>query len=188
MNTISSGHFTLSVCAAAAILAGCSGSAQLPNPAALVPFANSRAADRPASPSDVVPERVFGASSSTEYLLGMAYRTKCKMLGEVETCHFVAFGKRIARGPYPGTFTAHGTWLSELPSFPHCPGGCWGFSESFRITSGATGIVGSISASGTGETFIPIPGVYQYTTKNGYSGNVQISRLVRRFRETFYGM
>lgn len=188
MKAISRVPCTLGVCATAAILAACGGSAQLSNSTALVPFANSHTVVRPASPSDIIPSAYVGASSNIERLIGMAKRNKCKMLGEEETCHFVAFGKRIARGLYPGTFTAKGTWTSEMTSIPRCPAGCWTFSESFTITSGATRIVGSISASGKGETFIPIPGIYQYTTKNGYSGNVKISGLVRRFRETFYGM
>ncbi|MGA8097412.1 MAG: hypothetical protein WB810_02000 [Candidatus Cybelea sp.] len=41
---------------------------------------------------------------------------------------------------------------------------------------------------------MPVPGVYQYTTTNGYSGNVKIQSLARYggpdrdFREAFDGM
>jgi hypothetical protein len=174
MKTITRGPYTLSVCAAAAMLAGCGGSAQLPNPAAQT------------SLGDATPQRV-GSASSAESLIGRVDITECVSF-DVEICHFKVNGKRIARGPYPGTFTARGNWESELSSYPFCLGGCWSFSERFTITSGATKISGSISASGTGATFMPIPGVYQYTTTNGYSGNVEISAFLPHFGEAFYGM
>ena len=51
MKTVFSRYYGLSVCAAAGILAGCGGSAQLPNPIAQSPFGNERTVDRVASSS-----------------------------------------------------------------------------------------------------------------------------------------
>jgi hypothetical protein len=55
---------------------------------------------------------------------------------------FKASGK--ATGPFPGTFTAAGSWLNV--SIPRYQG--WSFSESFTITSGGNTVIGSISGSG----------------------------------------
>jgi hypothetical protein len=53
MTTISRRHYALSVCAAAAILAGCGGSAQSPNPTAQTLLGSTGTVDRSASPSIV---------------------------------------------------------------------------------------------------------------------------------------
>ena len=121
MKTVLRGHYALSVCAAGAMLAGCGGSAQLPNPTALAPVANSRAADRLTSPSNAVPERVGSDTSSTERLAGTAKLSRCDL-----RTRFRARG--VATGPNPGTFTAAGAWGIDFPTQ------VWFFHESFIIT------------------------------------------------------
>jgi hypothetical protein len=190
LKTISPGHYALSVCAALAILTGCGGTTQFPNPVAQRSLGGTGTGFRVTSPSFATPEGVRSDSSGREVLIGKAKEAHCQSTGErtiVTTCNFKVHGKHIARGLYPGTFTAKGTLESEY-SYPFCVPGCWSFSESFTITSGATSIVGSILAGGRYAKNIPIPGVYEYTTQNGYSGNVKISALIPHFRETCYGM
>ncbi len=103
-------------------------------------------------------------------------------------CFVRARGRAV--GPYPGTFFAHCV-LSESSYHLHP---FWNFTEHFIIRSGASKIIGTISAGGNGSN-MPIPGVYQYTTTIGYSRNVKIQSLGGKtigpdadFREAFDGL
>ncbi len=150
MKTISRVPYVLSVCAAAAILAACGGATQLPNPTAQTPLGNAHTAKQVASPSFSTPERVGPNSSGTEVLTGKAKIIKpCHAIrgkhGKIQgwSTSFSAHGN--ATGPYPGTFTASGSW-SNYPTFP--PQSQWLFSEGFTITSSLSTISGSSNAIG----------------------------------------
>jgi hypothetical protein len=174
MKTISPGRYALSVCAAAAMLAGCGGSAQFPSPIA-APRVEAGKLERPPSPST---ERLKARKIGT-------FRSGCGGDGFDEWCDFRARGK--AKGPLPGPFTARCVWHE----FSGQSGYYWTFKEHFTITSGTSKVIGLINAGGSGA--FSLPGVYQYTTRNGYSGNVEIQSLgvfssSSDFLETFYGM
>lgn len=183
--------YALSVCAAAAILAGCGGATQFPNPAAQTPLGNTSTVDRSTSPSIVVSNRPDSGSGKVERLRARGVREgNCGGDGIDTWCYFRASGKAV--GPYPGTFFARNKWHERCGSFGGYYGCSWTFTQDFIISSGASKIKGTIEAEGSGS--FPIPGVYQYTTKNGYSGNVKIQSLGEfagpdaSFREAFYGM
>jgi hypothetical protein len=173
MKTVLRGHYALSVCAAGAMLAGCGGSAQLPNPTALAPVANSRAADRLTSPSNAVPERVGSDTSSTERLAGTAKLSRCDL-----RTRFRARG--VATGPNPGTFTAAGAWGIDFPTQ------VWFFHESFIITDGSQTIHGHIDASGSGSAPFSCTAVkneiFPYSTRM-VSGNAKVSVSSAHFHE-----
>jgi hypothetical protein len=175
MKTISRRHYALSVCATAAIVAGCGGWAQLPNPTALAPVPNSRAADRLGSPSYAVPERVGSDTSSTERLTGTAKLSRCTF-----RTRFRARG--VATGPNPGTFTATGGWGIDFPTDPQV----WFFHESFIITSGSQTIAGHIDASGSGSAPFSCTAVkkdiFSYSTPM-VSGNAKVNIWSGRFHE-----
>ncbi|MGB8909758.1 MAG: hypothetical protein WCC84_13530 [Candidatus Cybelea sp.] len=121
MNTISRVPYGLSVCVAAAMLAGCGGSAQLPNPATQAPLG-----------------RIGSNSSGNEVLKGRVH-THCKYhAGLFTSCEFHTKGPGKATGPYPGTFTASGGY-EQQEWYPF-----YSFGESFTITSGTSQITGSI--------------------------------------------
>jgi hypothetical protein len=122
MKAISPAHYRLSVCAAAALLAGCGGSAQVPNSTAQAALVRARS-----------------SSSGDEVLKGRVH-TQCKYHGGLfTTCEFHTKGPGKATGPYPGTFTASGGY-EQQEEYPF-----YSFGESFTITSGASQITGSIS-------------------------------------------
>ncbi|MGB8907317.1 MAG: hypothetical protein WCC84_01075 [Candidatus Cybelea sp.] len=187
MKTISGVPYALSVCAATVLLAGCGGSAQLPNPVAQTPLGNTGTVDRSTSPSIVSSNHPNSGGGKVERLTApRVHNGSCGGNGFEEWCGFHARG--TAAGPYPGTFFAR----SELREYwSSCA--YWTFEEKFIITSGASKTVGTIDASGCGGS-ISIPGVYQYTTTNGYSGSVKIQSLGGNlgpdadFREIFHGM
>jgi hypothetical protein len=52
-------------------------------------------------------------------------------------------------GPYPGTFSANGSWIWGPPHIP-----TWGFGESFTISSGKYTVTGAINGRGAGP---PVP-------------------------------
>ena len=137
MKTISRRHYGLSVCAAAAMLAGCGGSSQFPNPDVQAPLNGRHTIDVIASASRTALEDSKPDSSRIELLTAEA-KGHCKRSpsGLFGSCDFKASG--TATGPYPGTFTAKGTYnVCET----YCP---WFFSESFTITSGTAIISGTI--------------------------------------------
>lgn len=184
MKTISRSHYALNICVGAAILAGCGGSAQFPNPIALGPVANSNAADRLPSPSKVVPERVGSDSSSTERLTGTAKLIKpCHSLHGKDRggwgTHFSASG--VATGPNPGTFTATGTWTGGGLPQPQ-----WSFSESFSVTSGSQTINGTILAFDFGFAPFSCTAVkkdsFSYSTPM-VGGNAKVNIWSGHFRE-----
>jgi hypothetical protein len=175
MKTVSRGRYALSICAAATVLAGCGGATQFPNPGVPTPLGN--ASNHPD----------FG-SVNAERLRARGVKGECGGDGTSWGCHFHARGRAV--GPYPGTFFAHcqSTWSKfSLKTW-------WTFQEHFIIRSGSSKIDGTIEVNGTGGMFIPLPGVYQYTTTTGYSGNVKIESLGQflgpdaDFREIFDGM
>ena len=191
MKTISPGHYALSACATVAILAGCGGATQFPNPVAQTPPGNTATVDRSAPTSIGGSNRPDSGSSTTERLRAPGDRVKggCESDGIISGgCDFHARGRAV--GPYPGTFVVHcqSSWFKfSLKEW-------WTFQEHFTIRSGGSKISGTIEADGSGGESIPLPGVYQYTTKNGYSGNVTIKSLAQffgpdaDFREAFDGM
>jgi hypothetical protein len=178
--------YALSVCVAAAVLASCSGTTQLPNPAAQPPLGNTGAVDRSASQSIVGLNRPDSGSGKVERLRAPEIQYgNCGGDGFQNWCYFRARGRAV--GPYPGSFLARNKWRESCSPIFGCGGS---FTQDFIIRSGATKIVGTIEVDGS-----PTPGVYQYTTKNGYSGNVKIQSLggvfgtaEGDFREAFYGM
>ena len=176
---VTSPRHALSVCATVAILAGCGGATQFQNPVTT------------ASRSIVASNRPDSGSRKRERLRARAGNVKgwCEGDGIISGgCVFHARGRAV--GPYPGTFTAHcqSSWSKfSLKEW-------WTFQEHFIIRSGGSKISGAIEASGSGSESIPLPGTYQYTTKNGYSGNVSIKSLAQffgpdaDFSEAFDGM
>jgi hypothetical protein len=175
IKTISRRHYALSVCAAAAMLAGCGASARSPNPTAFAPVANSRVADRLGWPSYAVPERVGSGTSSTERLTGTAKLSRCTF-----RTRFRARG--VATGPNPGTFTATGGWGIDFPPDQQV----WFFHESFIITSGSQTIDGHIDASGSGSAPFSCTAVkndiFPYSTPM-VRGNAKINIWSGHFRE-----
>jgi hypothetical protein len=181
MKTISSPHYALVVCAAAVMLADCGGSAQLPNPTSQTSLGNASAADRAALPNDASSERIGSDSPSTETLTAKRVTHHCFWNGTATICHFRTTAPGTAVGPYPGTFTAHGS-SSEGSGRHGQP--LWSFKEAFTITSGSSTVTGTISGSGSGSS----PKVYDYKTDNGYSGNAMAHVGARHFHEKLYGM
>lgn len=189
MKMIARKEYALSVCAAAAILGGCGSSAQFLNPTEQTPVDDAVATQFASSSLEAV-ERV-DPDRNSEILRDLKVRGHCHNGGNqhYEKCFFHTTVPGTATGPYPGTFTARGGFSDE----PGIGSGHWGFGESFAITSGAYKIKGTIYAGGVGPG-PRFPGVYQYTTTVGYSGNVKIQSLGKflgsdtDFREIFYGM
>jgi hypothetical protein len=71
-------------------------------------------------------------------------KPQCKTGGSVGNS-FSARG--TAKGPYPGRFTAKGSWV-RVWTILICLPCYWKFTESFTITSGSTTISGTISGKG----------------------------------------
>jgi hypothetical protein len=174
MKPISRGHYALSACAAVAVLSGCGGATQFQNPTTSPSIAGSY---RPDSGSGKVERlrarRIHPGEGGGD--------------GIVTWFSFLARGR--AEGPYPGTFTAH----CHLEIIDYQGRWSWNFTEHFTIRSGNSKINGTIDAGGSGPG-MPLPGVYQYATTNGYSGIVNIQSLAAYggrdagFREAFDGM
>lgn len=139
------GRYALSICAAATILTDCGGSAQFPNPTGQTPLGNA-AAMQVAPPSLNALGRV-SSDRNIELLRALDVRGRCHSGGNLlyEKCRFRTIVPGRATGPYPGTFTARGSFSSE-----HVGSGRYFFLESFTIKSGAETIKGTIFASGNG--------------------------------------
>lgn len=135
MKTILRVPYALGVCAAAAMLAACGGSGQLPIHTAQTSLGGSG----------------IGANSSgTELLTGKAELIKpCHTIrgkhgkNQGSSTNFRAHGN--ATGPYPGTFTASGEWTIYQNSVHQHQ---WVFSEYFAITSASSTISGTINGLG----------------------------------------
>ena len=119
MKTIPRVPYVLSVFAAAAMLAGCGGSAQVPNATAQTPLSRER--------SD---------SSGNEVLTGKIH-THCKSRpsGLSSSCkiHTTHHGK--ATGPYRGTFTADGGYGDSLVGPFEGAYFDESFTDNFRVVS-----------------------------------------------------
>jgi hypothetical protein len=186
MTTMIRVPYTLSVCAAAAVLAACGDSTQFPNTAAQTPVGNAITSKRVASPSFAMPERIGASSSGNEVLTGTATLHRCRPQGFGFFRRFHAHGK--ATGPYPGTFTANGTW--GITCFQKL---CyWGVNERFIITSGPSKVSGTITgnptsgSAGTCKAFGPAS--QQYTSNHG-DGNADIQIIKKGdFSETLDGL
>jgi len=182
MKTISRVPYVLSVCAAAAMLAGCGGSTQLPNPTAQTPGGNAMTSKRAASPSFAAPQRAGLNSSGTEVLTGMA-RVDCHH----QRAHgYGAYGASfsasgMATGPNPGTFNASGSWsYGGLLNFQ------WVFTESFAVTSKSRTINGTMAAGTFGSppfTCREVKNLMIPYTSGSVTGNAEISIRQGRFRE-----
>jgi hypothetical protein len=186
MKTVLHGHYALSVCAAAATLAGCSGSARLPNPTAQTALGNTGATFRVVSPSFATPEPVGPNSSGTEALTGKAKLIKpCHRAKHGWSASFSAHGN--ATGPYPGTFTASGSWGEYYGR-----GGSevWNFSETFTITSGSSTISGTASRPGFGMLSCTVlKNLTVPYTSGSVSGNALINIIQKHdFSETLDGL
>lgn len=185
MKTASPKCCALSVCATAAMLAGCGGSAQLPNPPAATPLAGVRTAERIALPGYAHPGAVGSDSSSAEILIGNA-TVKC-FGGPPGHGGFIV-KRGTATGPYPGTFAANGGWTDQDGSRP------WVFSESFTIKSGNTKISETISGSGKKNgsycsTFGPNVMRYATTSGRNHKGKAHITIIQQGdFSETLLGL
>jgi hypothetical protein len=130
MKTISRVPYALSVCAVAAMLASCGGSAQFPSSTAQAPLGR------------------IGFGSSGNEVLDSRIVLNCVSF-YFQVCHFHTKHLGHATGPYPGIFTVKGSWRSSLRY------GMSPISESFTIVSGASKITGSLtysSSSGYGYT------------------------------------
>ncbi len=122
MKTISRAPYILSVCAGAAILAGCGGAAQ-----SSLPNGMEQNATRVALHSVTPP------SSASEVLTATDV-TVSSYCPASEGAGFRASG--TATGPYPGTFTASGYWNSG-EGLDHY---FWDFRESIKIVSNTLAI------------------------------------------------
>jgi hypothetical protein len=150
--------------------------------------ANAGSNDRPALPNVTAVGRTGSAvrSDFLEILRDARIRHHCYNgpTGAYTTCSFHTIAPGTATGPYPGSFTASGGWTfySDGPMGPF-----WTFGEGFTISSGSTQIKGSIYQQNTGFG-PPFPGVYQYTTTDGYSGGAKIRSLWPHFHERLSGL
>ena len=193
MKHISRAHYVLSVCAAAAMLAGCGGATQFPNPTAQTAVGNALTSKAVTSPNSAMPERMGANSSGNEVLTGKAKLIKpCHAIhgkhgkGGGWSTHFSAHGN--ATGPYPGTFTASGSWTVSCNRVLQCS---WTFNETFTITSGSSTISGTAGTLG----FYGAPGcavVNNLTvpyTSGSVSGNALINTIQKQhFSETLDGL
>ncbi|MGB8967136.1 MAG: hypothetical protein WCB99_16025 [Candidatus Cybelea sp.] len=192
MKTISPEHYALSVCVAAAMLAGCGGSTQFQNPTAQTPVGNAITPEQIASPSFAMPERMGPNSSGAEVLTGKATLHRCHPGGSFEFFRRFSHAHGKATGPYPGTFTASGGWgISEIISGNKIDL-FWGFSERFIITSGASKISGTIEGMSDENPFPGCtsfgPETLQYTSNYG-DGNADIQIIEKGdFSETLDGL
>lgn len=193
MKTISRVPYALSACAAAAMLAACGGSGQLPNPAAQTPLGNAGIHRMP-SPNDTTPLGIRPNSSGTEKLSGTARLGQCRehyifdgniVVGEAYRMDFR--GRGHATGPNPGTFTAHGHWGFEYEFGSEF----WQLVEDFTITSGASTISGTIQGGGPGGGSAPFPTCTLFGPEMASygNGNAYIKRIKQGgFRETLSGL
>ena len=183
--------YVLSVCAAAAMLAGCGGSPQFPNPTAQAPVSNASTSKRVASPSFATPDRIGASSSDNEVLTGKATLHRCHPYG-LEFFRRFSHAQGKATGPYPGTFTASGQWgVSEL-IYNGKEKFFWGFSERFIITSGASKVSGTIEGMSSENPFPSCtsfgPQALQYTSNYG-DGNAHVQIIEKGdFSETLDGL
>jgi hypothetical protein len=184
MKTISRGHYALSVCAAAAMLAGCGGGST--SPSYQPPGMSQSSLAQSASSS----QRVGPNSSGTEVLSGTAKvrSGRCRKSSGSYT-HFSAHGK--ATGPYPGTFIASGRWEESCLS-RFCG---WSFNEKFTIKSGVSKVLGTIKGTGgegwfpTCTSFGPEPYYYVQYESNYGSGTVSIESIQKGvFDESLNGL
>jgi hypothetical protein len=104
------------------MLAGCGGSAQVPNPTTQMPLVRAR------------------SDSSGNESLDSRIVLNCVSF-YFQVCHFHTKHLGRATGPFPGIFTVKGRWRSSLRY------GTSPISESFTIVSGTTKITGSLTYS-----------------------------------------
>jgi hypothetical protein len=128
MKSLGLRHYALSSCVAAALLAACGGS-QPPIGAPGATRTNITTAAQ-AESVDV---------STTEFLYTRRVKGECFGISGGCNCVFHANGK--ASGPFPGKFTARGSW-NATRNEP------WTFSETFSIRSNTGIITGTISGQG----------------------------------------
>ncbi|MGB8965121.1 MAG: hypothetical protein WCB99_05730 [Candidatus Cybelea sp.] len=194
MKTILPKHYALSVCVAATMLVGCGGSTQFPNSPAQASFGSAGTAFHFASPSFATPERMRANSSGNEALTGKAKITKpChairgphgKRQGSSTT--FSAHGN--ATGPYPGAFTASGSWEFFPTRFFHQQ---WTFNETFTITSGSStisGTAGNLGFYGAPFSCTVVENLTVPYTSGSVSGNALINIIQKQdFSETLDGL
>jgi hypothetical protein len=118
MKTVSRRHCTLSVCAAAAILAGCGGATQpsVLNGTEQNTAMNTVSATRLSSESEALTTTDVAVTPSCPSSPGASFNAS-----------------GTATGPYPGTFTASGLWRDDQELGPHH--WLWVFRESIKIVS-----------------------------------------------------
>jgi hypothetical protein len=151
MKKLSRAHYALSVCATVIMLAGCGEALQSPSPTAQMPFSKGGARDTLGSISGAASQRLGPDSSGYEGFSAPKTRIHCHSYFYNPydfgfNAKFRATG--TATGPYPGTFTASGSWSYEVNR-----GGQFSssFQEKFAIRSGSSKISGTASM-GVGDT------------------------------------
>ena len=142
-----------------AFLAGCSGASQLtpsnPMQQSIVRSGLNTDAGYAKPDNSPLSGEVFSASNVTVTTKLCERRRR-----GFASVSFSSNGK--TRGPYQGSFAAHGSWSWKETIF----GGSWNFFEKFKVTSGTHTVFGKIGGSGsapplppfvTCTTFGPVP-------------------------------
>lgn len=159
MKSISDVAYALRGWAAVALLAGCGNPAGILNPGAQTPLSNAHIVG-PAV-EDYAAPRGMGFDSKTAERLTAPYVYESCMYHYQGTdswysCTYSTNG--TATGPYPGTFTASGTFGGGKSGRVVS----WFLSELFTITSGTSTAEGKINADGGQSESPPIPGIFRY--------------------------
>ena len=156
-------------------LAGCSGA---------TPFTNA------ASSSSAALQH-FAHDASSDEVLSATQVTVKKAPGfhPPGTCEKKFKAGGTATGPFPGSFTANGTWSLDGDFFPPT----WGFQETFAIMSGTNLISGTIGAHGAGfsppvscGSVGPAQFTYVAGSKTGYATVTKIRK--GKLSETLQGL
>ena len=149
MKKLSRAHYALSVCGTVIMLAGCGEALQSPSPTAQMPFSKGGARDTFGSIIGAAPQRLGPDSSANEGFSAPKARIRCHPYFYNPSdfgfnTKFRATG--TAAGPYPGTFTASGSWNYEVFHGQFSSN----FQEKFAIRSGSSEIRGTATA-GVGD-------------------------------------
>lgn len=171
-------HYAISCCVTAALLAGCGGSFKpIGTPGTAQGNIGGGAPQWPAAARPAVHRNELLDARHVKI------HGHCRFSPEARVSKFRTRG--TASGPYPGTFSANGSYTQ------HSSGG-WSFEEFFTIHVGSSEISGSIGQGGSGEGPFSCKSfggaVFTYTTQSR-SGKVKIVEIDRSgFREILKGL